>query len=312
MCRADQRQPRGHDHTDRSTRPQGAPPSDVGVRRLSAHGRHLPAARRPAARRGLPDHGRHRRPRRRGRHGQRRRSRPPSAARRSRPPTSPPSCSTAGARRPEAQGLDLEWVPADAENLPFDDGSFDVVMSCIGVMFAPFHQPAADELVRVCRPGGTIGLLSWTPEGMIGGLFRTMKEFAPPPPPGAQAPPLWGSEEHLAGLFGDRVEFTTLVREPLAITAFPHPRDWGEHFKTLLRSDHRRPGERRAQRPRGRVRRGAGRLLRRVEPGHRRRRPTSSRSTWSRWGRGSSPDAAGSRTPPPRCGCARRAWSGSG
>jgi SAM-dependent methyltransferase len=144
-----------------------------------------------------------------------------------------PALLEAGARRPEAEGLDLEWVPADAEDLPFDDGSFDVVMSCIGVMFAPFHQLAADQLVRVCRPGGTIGLLSWTPEGMIGGLFRTMKEFAPPPPAGAQSPPLWGSEEHLSGLFGDRVDFTTLVREPLEITAFPRPRDWGEHFKTL-------------------------------------------------------------------------------
>ena len=71
-------------------------------------------------------------------------------------------------------------------------------MSSIGVMFAPHHQAAADELVRVCRPGGTIGLLSWTPEGMIGALFRTMGPFAPPPPPGAQPPPLWGSEEHLA------------------------------------------------------------------------------------------------------------------
>ena len=143
-----------------------------------------------------------------------------------------PELLEAGARRPEAVGLDLDWVPADAESLPFDGGLFDVVISCIGVMFAPFHQPAADELVRVCRPGGTIGLLSWTPEGMIGGLFRTLKAFAPPPPPGAQAPPLWGSEEHLAGLFGDRVKFDTLVREPLAVTAFPHPQDWGRHFTT--------------------------------------------------------------------------------
>jgi 2-polyprenyl-3-methyl-5-hydroxy-6-metoxy-1,4-benzoquinol methylase len=70
-----------------------------------------------------------------------------------------------GRRRAEAQGLDLEWAEADAEHLPFDDGSFDVVMSAIGVMFAPHHQDAADELVRVCRPGGSIGLMSWTPEG---------------------------------------------------------------------------------------------------------------------------------------------------
>jgi SAM-dependent methyltransferase len=103
-----------------------------------------------------------------------------------------------------AAGLDLEWQPADAEHLPFDDESFDVVMSSIGVMFAPHHQIAADELVRVCRPGGTIGLLSWTPEGMLGALFRTMGPFAPAPPPGASSPPLWGSEDHLREHFKDR------------------------------------------------------------------------------------------------------------
>ena len=70
-------------------------------------------------------------------------------------------------------------------------------MSSIGVMFAPHHQQAADEMVRVCRPGGTIALLSWTPEGMLGALFAAMRPFAPPPPPGAQPPPLWGSEERL-------------------------------------------------------------------------------------------------------------------
>ena len=85
--------------------------------------------------------------------------------------------------------------------------------------------------MRVCRPGGTIGLLSWTPEGMIGALFRTMGPFAPPPPPGAQPPPLWGSEEHLHELFGDRVELRTPQRDVLEITAFEHPRDYGEHFK---------------------------------------------------------------------------------
>ena len=137
----------------------------------------------------------------------------------------------AGRARAEAESLELEWVEADAERLPFEDGSFDVVMSSIGVMFAPHHQDAADELVRACRPGGTVGLLSWTPEGMLGALFRTMKPFAPPPPPGAQPPPLWGSEEHLQGLFGGRVEFHTLRRETLEITAFPRARDYGEHFK---------------------------------------------------------------------------------
>jgi SAM-dependent methyltransferase len=142
-----------------------------------------------------------------------------------------PELLDAGRRRAEAEGLELEWVAADAERLPFEDESFDVVISSIGAMFAPHHQDAADELVRVCRPGGTIGLLSWTPEGMIGALFRTMGPFAPPPPPGAQPPPLWGSEDHVRELFGDRVDLTALDRALLDVTAFEHPRDYGEHFK---------------------------------------------------------------------------------
>lgn len=142
-----------------------------------------------------------------------------------------PELFEAGRRRAEAAGVQVEWVEGDAENLPFEDGSFDVVMSSIGAMFAPHHQAVADELVRVCRPGGTIGLLSWTPEGMIGGLFRTMGPFAPPPPPGAQPPPLWGSEDHVRELLGDRVDFAILEREVLDITAFEHPHDYAEHFK---------------------------------------------------------------------------------
>jgi SAM-dependent methyltransferase len=142
-----------------------------------------------------------------------------------------PELFEAGKRRAAAAGIELEWVEADAERLPFEDGSFDVVMSSIGAMFAPHHQAVADELVRVCRPGGTIGLLSWTPEGMIGALFRTMGPFAPAPPPGAQPPPLWGSEQHLADLFGERVKFATLERAELEVTAFERPADYGEHFK---------------------------------------------------------------------------------
>ena len=144
-----------------------------------------------------------------------------------------PELLEAGRLRAEAEGLELEWVEADAEHLPFKDESFDVVMSSIGAMFAPHHQEVADELVRVCRPGGTIGLLSWTPEGMIGALFRMMGPFAPAPPPGAQPPPLWGSEDHVRELFGDRVDFRSLEREMLEITAFEHPHDYGEHFKSL-------------------------------------------------------------------------------
>ncbi|WP_369135625.1 class I SAM-dependent methyltransferase [Modestobacter sp. I12A-02662] len=138
-----------------------------------------------------------------------------------------------GRRRAEAQGLQLEWREADAEHLPFDDGSFDVVMSAIGVMFAPHHQEAADELVRVCRPGGRIALLCWTPEGMLGAFFRTMKPFAPPPPPGAQPPPLWGSEEHLQALMGGRVEFDTLRRESLEITVFEDRYEYARHMTSF-------------------------------------------------------------------------------
>jgi hypothetical protein len=120
------------------------------------------------------------------------------------------------------------------------------------VMFAPHHQAAADELVRVCRPGRTLGLLSWTPEGMIGDLFRTMAPFAPPPPLGAQPPPLWGSEEHLAELFGDRVHFESQRREHLEITAFTKAHDYGRHFKAhyrpaiAARANAERNGERRS------------------------------------------------------------------
>ena len=142
-----------------------------------------------------------------------------------------PELLEAGRARAQAQGVELEWVAADAEHLPFGEHSFDVVMSSIGVMFAPHHQAAADELVRVTRPGGTIGLLSWTPEGMIGSLFQTIGPFAPPPPPGAQPPPLWGSEEHLRELLGDHVDLRSLERDVLEVTAFRQPHDFADHFR---------------------------------------------------------------------------------
>jgi SAM-dependent methyltransferase len=144
-----------------------------------------------------------------------------------------PELFEAGRARAKAEGVELEWVEADAENLPFEDESFDVVMSSIGAMFAPRHQQVADELVRVCRPGGKIGMLNWTPEGMIGALFRTMGPFAPPPPPGASPPPLWGGEDHVRELFGDRVDLETLERDVLEITAFEHPHHYYDHFRDL-------------------------------------------------------------------------------
>jgi SAM-dependent methyltransferase len=142
-----------------------------------------------------------------------------------------PELLQAGAARAAAAGVELQWETADAENLPYEDASFDIVMSAIGVMFAPHHQAAADELIRVTRPGGTIGLLCWTPEGQLGALFRMMGPFAPPPPPGASPPPLWGSETHLRELAGDRVEWRSLKRDVLEVTAFEHPLAYAEHFK---------------------------------------------------------------------------------
>ncbi len=99
----------------------------------------------------------------------------------------------------------MTFREANAEALPFGAGEFDVVLSCIGVMFAPHHQQSADELIRVCRPGGTIAVLSWTPAGFIGRMFATMKPHVPAPPAGVQPPPLWGDEGHVRALFGDRV-----------------------------------------------------------------------------------------------------------
>ncbi|MDF2580978.1 MAG: putative methyltransferase [Microbacterium sp.] len=131
----------------------------------------------------------------------------------------------------EAEGLDLTWQTADAEALPFGDADFDVVLSSIGVMFAPHHELAADELVRVCRPGGSIGVLSWTPNGFIGELFATMKPFAPPPPAGASPAPLWGSVDHVRTLFGDRVEGLIAHQQGLRVDRFDDGAQLRDFFK---------------------------------------------------------------------------------
>jgi SAM-dependent methyltransferase len=118
----------------------------------------------------------------------------------------------AGRREAKAHGVELEWVEADAEALPFGDGEFDVVTSSVGAIFAPDHQAVADEMVRVCRPGGTIGMVNFTPEGLISAFFGALAPYMPPPPPHALPPPLWGSEEHVRDLFGDRVELLEMTR----------------------------------------------------------------------------------------------------
>ncbi|GAA3207897.1 class I SAM-dependent methyltransferase [Microbacterium terregens] len=143
-----------------------------------------------------------------------------------------PELLAVGRAAAESEGIRLTWQTADAEALPFGDGDFDVVMSSIGVMFAPHHRQAADELVRVVRPGGTIGVLSWTPMGFIGQLFATMKPFAPPPPPGASPAPLWGSVEHVRDMFGDRVDEVVARQRALRVDRFATGADFRDFFKT--------------------------------------------------------------------------------
>ncbi len=142
-----------------------------------------------------------------------------------------PELFAAGRTWAEQRGAQLTWEEADAEALPYPDGQFDAVLSCVGVMFAPHHRACADELVRVCRPGGTIGLLNWTPEGFIGQMFATMKPYAPPLPPGAQPPPLWGSEEHVRALLGDRVSDVSIRRQTVRIDRFTTPEEFRDYFK---------------------------------------------------------------------------------
>jgi SAM-dependent methyltransferase len=138
-----------------------------------------------------------------------------------------------GRRIAEERGIELQWREANAHDLPFGDNEFDVVMSCIGVMFAPFHQQAADQLIRVCRPGGTIGLLSWTPGGFIGQLFATMKPYVAAPPPGAQPPPLWGREDHVRDLFNDRVTDVSAERRMLTVDYFNSGEQLRDYYKAV-------------------------------------------------------------------------------
>jgi SAM-dependent methyltransferase len=131
----------------------------------------------------------------------------------------------------EARGVDLQWLEANAEGLPFDRDEFDAVLSCVGVMFAPHHQRAADELVRVCRPGGTIGLISWTPEGFVGQMFATMKPYVAAPASGLQPPPKWGSARYVRGLLGDGVTDFTAQHRALRVDRFADGVSFRDFFK---------------------------------------------------------------------------------
>ena len=118
----------------------------------------------------------------------------------------------AGRRAAREAGVDLEWIEGDAQALPFGDAEFDVVTSCFGAMFAPDHDATARELLRVCRPGGVIGMMNFTPAGAGGDFFRVLGSFAPAPPPDARPPLSWGTEEYVRKLFGDRVRSLSATR----------------------------------------------------------------------------------------------------
>jgi ubiquinone/menaquinone biosynthesis C-methylase UbiE len=128
-----------------------------------------------------------------------------------------PELFEAGRREAAEAAVTLEWVHGDAEELPFEDQSFDVVLSTFGCMFAPRHAVAAAEIARVLRPGGRLGITAWTPEGGMGSFFRTVGAYMPPPPSIAQPPALWGSEHHVRELFatsGIELEFRRGTVEP--------------------------------------------------------------------------------------------------
>jgi ubiquinone/menaquinone biosynthesis C-methylase UbiE len=142
-----------------------------------------------------------------------------------------PELLAAGRRQAVERGVHLQWVEADAEALPYPDGSFDAVLSSVGVMFAPRHQRVADELVRVTRTGGTIGLINWTPQGLIGHLLKTLAPYAPAPVPGASPAPLWGEVDHVRQLFGDRVTELAFRRQQIVMARDLEPLEFREYWK---------------------------------------------------------------------------------
>ncbi|HEY2875853.1 MAG TPA: class I SAM-dependent methyltransferase [Reyranella sp.] len=144
-----------------------------------------------------------------------------------------------GAERAKAERLPVTFRQADAEALPFEDASFDVVLSTFGVMFTPDQEQAARELLRVCRRGGRIGLANWTPDGFIGQLFKTIGKHVPPAP-GVRSPALWGSKAHLATLFGPSASIRATERQ--FVFRYRSPEHWLEVFATYYGPVHKALG----------------------------------------------------------------------
>ena len=134
-----------------------------------------------------------------------------------------------GRERAQADRLAVTFQQADAENLPFPDASFNVVLSTFGVMFTPNQERAAQELLRVCRPGGKIGMANWTPESFIGRLFKTIGKYVPPAS-GVKSPALWASRAHLDILFGPNVTIVAVSRS--FVFRYKSPAHWLEIFRS--------------------------------------------------------------------------------
>ncbi len=135
-----------------------------------------------------------------------------------------------GRARAQAEGHQIRFEEADAENLPYADASFDAVISTFGVMFTPDQERAAAELARVCRPGGRIGLANWTPESFIGRLFKAIGGYVPPAP-GVKSPALWGSRDRLAELFGATARELRTERRHF-VFRYRSPAHWLDVFRT--------------------------------------------------------------------------------
>ncbi len=144
-----------------------------------------------------------------------------------------PTLLEAARRRSARAGLEIEWVEGDAEALPFDDGSFDKVMSVFGAMFAPDHARTAAELMRVCRADGAVGFAAWTPAGLNGRLLAQIAAQLPPPPPGFQPPVLWGSEDHVGELFAPTGGRPTFDRRSVTFEA-ESVEDWLDFHEATL------------------------------------------------------------------------------
>jgi SAM-dependent methyltransferase len=140
----------------------------------------------------------------------------------------------AGRREARARGVELDWVEADAEALPFHDGEFDVVTSAVGAIFAPNHQTVADELLRVCRPGGTIGMIAIVPVGITVNLWKIIERYSRSAVVASASPLRWGREEHVREMFGDRLESLDLRRERFMLGRFGDPAE----FRNFLKVNH--------------------------------------------------------------------------